>query len=424
MKQFNYPSIDETLYFEQLQNGLSVFILPKEKYKKFYVTLTTNFGSLNTKIKDKENYIDLPDGIAHFLEHKLFERQDMDISREFSMNQGNVNAYTQHNRTTYLFSATDNVLKNIGLLLKLVFTPEFSEEGINKEKDIITQEIKMYQDDPNAQIYNGILDNLFMNHPVKKEILGTIDSIKEINKEILQMTHETYYHPSNMVLFVTGNVNPEHTLNYVKKHMPKVKETTYQKVEVEIAKQMVHKKEANSDFEIKIPNYILGVKLEPCKDMNLLLKKEITLSVLMDLVLGKSTKNYQYLLEHNLINDSFGMDISVEESFGYFLIGSETNNPERLDKELRKILLTMDKSIITEELFIRTKKQTIGGFIQALNSLEYIANNFTKYHYQNTSLFELLDVSKSVTIEDIIQSMALFKNEVLYTKYTVYPKKR
>ena len=206
MNKYEFTRINEVLYHEELKNGLNVFLLPKKGFHKSYVTFSTKLGSIMTKIQDKENnIIDLPNGIAHFLEHKLFEQDGKDVSGSFARNQASVNAFTQNGRTTYLFSCTDKLKENIDLLINFVQNPYFTDKGIEKEKGIIGAEIKMYQDDPNTIAYMGLIRNMFTKHPVRNDILGTIDTISKIDKTILEKAHITYYNPNNMVLFVTGN---------------------------------------------------------------------------------------------------------------------------------------------------------------------------------------------------------------------------
>lgn len=424
MNKLEHKSVDETIYHQVLANGLTVYLLPKAGFSKSYVTFSTNLGSLQESIiKDGETLI-LPQGIAHFLEHKLFEQDGKDVSTSFSLNQASVNAYTQNNRTTYLFSCTDHLHKNIGQLLHFVQNPNFTEEGIKKEVQIITQEINMYKDDPNTALYQGVIENMYKDHPIRNEILGTVESISTITKDILEKTHSTFYHPSNMVLFVTGNFIPEETMSFIEANQVAfnpVKE--YEETSVPLSCQISHVKEKTIEQEVKVPNFVLGVKLAPCTDQTQLLKTELSFSVLMDLIFGRSTDNFKQLLSNNLINDSFGTDITLSDSYSFFLIGSESNNPIELEKELRRILSNMKDLEITDELFLKTKKQTIGGFIQALNSLEYIANNFVKYYYSGTSLFDILQISKSITKEDIYDTMAVFLDDIRYTTCTVIPKK-
>jgi len=427
MNKQEYPKIKETLYKEVLDNGLNIFLLPKKGFHKSFVTFSTNLGSIATKIEDNNgNLIDLPMGIAHFLEHKLFEQENKDVSTQFAINQGRVNAFTQNNRTTYLFSCTANLEENLKLLLNFVQYPLFTKEGVEKEKRIITQEIKMYNDDPNTVIYMNLLRNMFDNHPVKYDILGTEETIKEMNVNILRNTHQTFYNPKNMVLFVTGNFDSFKLIEFIKENQKNITfSEEFSKVnDIPIQDNIVAKKDTELNLEVCIPNYLLGIKQLPTNlASENIMKKELIMAILLDLVIGKSSPNYRHFIKNGLINDSFGIDITFEETYGFFLVGSETYLPKELDTTLREIFLNLNSFIIKETDFKRTKRQIIGGFIQALNSLEYIANQFTKYYYLGASLFNILDVADSITIDDIKDATKYFLNEEAYSTVTVFPKK-
>ncbi len=419
MNKITYKDIKETIHHHTLKNGLNVYLLQKENTHKIYTTISTNFGSINTTLTDNTL---LPEGIAHFLEHKLFEQNNEDISKQFALNQASVNAYTQNSRTTYLFNCTDNFYVNLELLLHFVFHPQFTPSGIENEKKIIEQEIKMYLDNPNTVLYNGIMNNLFITHPIKNEILGSIESISHIDKDILEKTHKEYYHPQNMLLFIAGNINVEETIKFLEEHcttdfgdlekLPKIKE---EELKINKATDQAYK-------DIILPNYLLGIKLPGTKKEDIM-KQELAIGVLLDLIIGKTTDIYQELLSEGLINDSFGLEISLHETYGYILLGSESSKVEELHKKLITILQNLDVSSIKEEDFLRNKKQTLGNYIHSLNSIEFIASAFTKYHYQNDSLFNILSVSRDLTLQDLLEVTTYFTNKDLYSKYTVYPKK-
>ena len=428
MNRHNYKRINEELFHEVLDNGLNVYLLPKTGFHKSYATLSTNLGSIDTQITNKSNEtIDLPYGIAHFLEHKLFEKDNEDVSTLFAKNQARVNAYTQNNRTTYLFSCTDNLLENISLLFDFVQNPAFTTKGVNKEKGIIAQEIKMYDDDPNTVAYMSLIRNLFKDHPIKHDILGTIQSINEIDVNILKKAHNTFYSPTNMVLFVTGNFDVEELITYIRKNQKEVyfNEDYFSLNNLTQQDDLAVVKEKTLSLEIGIPNFLMGVKQLPTNlTKENIIKKELIMAILIDLVIGKSSSNYKHLINNGLINDTFGIDITFEESYGFFLIGSETNFPVKLEKELKHILLNLYDYKITLSDFSRTKKQIIGGFIQALNNLEYIANQFTKYYYVGASLFDILDIADSITIDDILSSKEYLSKEDSYSSITVFPKEK
>ena len=424
MNKINYKALEETLYYDKLNNGLDVYLLPKAGYNKTYATITTPLGSNVTKYSTNGTVKEIPLGVAHFLEHKLFDIDGQDISEEFSLHDARVNAFTTNTRTTYLFSCTKNLNKNLDTLLNFVLNPTFTEEGIKKELGIITQEIKMYEDDPNTIIYMNLLKNMYKNHPVRNDILGTEESIKTITKEILTDVHSTFYNPKNMILFITGNIDVDETISFLKgKNLSKISPVDLKIINDYNEPNNIINPDGKTNKNILQPNCLLGIKQKP---MNLtdtsVIKQELTYSILFDLMIGKSTENYHNLITKGLINDSFGTDITFDQSYSYFLVGSNSDHPEELYKNLRGIIKDSLNSKVDEVSFKRIKKQIIGGFINALNSLEYIANQFTKYHYLNGSLFDILDIAKEITINDIEKAKETLSDDNLYSTYTVMPK--
>ena len=422
MKITNYSDINETLYYEELPNGFKIYFLPKQGFNKTYVTLSTPLGSNVTSYNVNGKEKSIPLGVAHFLEHKLFDNDGHDLSEDFALNDAQVNAYTMNTRTTYLFNCTDNLHKNIKILLNMVFHPKFSDDGITKELGIIEQEINMFGDDPSTAIYMGVLKNMFKTHPIRNDILGNVESINTINKELLDDVHSTFYNPSNMIMFITGNIDVQEILSVIKNNVPNIEKKIIALNEV-FEDTVVFKKEGSEQLDILIPNTLLAIKLKHTDySTENIIKKELTYSILLDILLGKSTKNYNHLLKNELVNDTFGLDITLESSYGFLLFGGNTNNPKDFYFELRKILQNSNEHIHNLKHFNRAKKQIVGGFITALNSLEYTANQFTKFHFQNASLFDILKIAKSITIQDITKALDVLYNEDNYTTFTTYPK--
>ena len=424
MKTTKFTDINEVLYHEQLQNGLTIYYLPKQGFNKTFVTISTPLGSNVTDFSVDGEDVTIPLGVAHFLEHKLFDKEGHDLSEKFALNDAQVNAYTMNTRTTYLFHCTNNLTQNIKTLLELVFNPIFTEEGIKKEIGIIEQEIKMYEDDPNTILYMGAIKNMFKNHPVRNDILGTVESISEINKKMLENVHSAFYNPSNMIMFVTGNFDLEEISNMIKTNVPNKPKKEVKLTSI-IENTEVEVKSKESNLEVMIPNTLLGIKLPETNYKNEgVIKKELTYSILLDMLLGKSSENFQELLHKELVNDTFGLDITLEESYGFLLFGGNTMNPKDFYIELQKIFEEANETDLDTIHFNRAKKQIVGGFITALNNLEYIANQFTKYHFQHASLFDLLPVAKSITLEDIKEALYILKDKSSFTTFTVYPRQK
>ncbi|QMS85831.1 EF-P 5-aminopentanol modification-associated protein YfmH [Candidatus Xianfuyuplasma coldseepsis] len=426
MTKYTYESIKETVYKDTLPSGLQVFIVPKKGYHKTYVTLSTPLGSTTTTYEKDGNIHSIPAGMAHFLEHKLFEQDGLDVSQQFALLGANVNAFTMNSKTTYLFHTTDHLIECITLLLQFVFHPHFTEEGVEKEKPIIIQEINMYEDDSNTVIYMNALKSMFHEHPVREEILGTPESINTIHKEILEDVHQAYYNPQEMVLFITGNVHVQNLFSELQKVDPIV-ETSATKPHVEDIKepQTVFQSSILQEMDVHMSNALFAIKLPtstfPKKP---LMQHELTFSILLDLLVGKSTHNYQQLIERGVINDSFGVDVSIEKDYGYLLFGSQTKDPNRFINEIKSLLSTTVETGVDVVQFKRTKRLIIGNFIQALNSLEYIANQFTKYHMLDGDLFEVLTIAEDITIEDVYHMLAIINDTSYHSESIIVPTKK
>src|SRR3954451_10353295 len=264
MEKIEFNQLQEELYHEKLDNGLDVYILPKKGFNKTYATFTTNYGSIDNHFKplNETEFLKVPDGIAHFLEHKLFEKEDGDVFQQFSKQGASANAFTSFTRTAYLFSCTSNFEENLETLVDFVQEPYFSEKTVEKEKGIIGQEITMYDDNPDWRLYFGTIQNMYKNHPVKIDIAGTIESISHITKDCLYECYNTFYHPSNMLLFIVGPVDPDAFMSQVKqnqakkeyKDMPEIK----RKFESE-PPQAAEKKQV-LEMNVQTSKCLLGIK--------------------------------------------------------------------------------------------------------------------------------------------------------------------
>lgn len=405
MKAIPYPHVKETIYTEQLPNGLTVFILPKEGFSKTYATFSTHYGSIDNHFRvEGASEIKVPDGIAHFLEHKMFEEPTGDIFSVFASNGASANAFTSFDRTAYLFSATEHVLENLTTLLNFVQNPYFTDENVDKEKGIIGQEIKMYQDNPDWRVYFGLIETMYHHHPIHIDIAGTVESIAKITKELLYDCYHTFYHPSNMSLFVVGGVDPEETMELIRSNQA-AKEYKPQGEIHRLFEQeptTVNNKEKVTVLPVSLPKCLFGCK-ESKQDASgkELLKRELVMKVLLDILLSPSSAIYQKLYEEQIISDSFGSEYNIAENYAFSIIGGDTPDPDKLVSRVREEIDKVKESGIAQTDFERSRKKKIGGFLRQLNSPESIANEFTKYRFKQIDLFDILPVYEQLTIEDV-----------------------
>ncbi|MGE8204015.1 EF-P 5-aminopentanol modification-associated protein YfmH [Heyndrickxia sp. NPDC080065] len=429
MKEIVFEQLDETLYYEKMSNGLDVYVLPKKGFSKTFATFTTKYGSIDNDFipLESKDYKHVPDGIAHFLEHKLFEKEDGDVFQQFSKQGASANAFTTFNRTAYLFSSTSNVEKNLETLIDMVQSPYFTEKTVEKEKGIIGQEITMYDDNPDWRLYFGVIENMYQHHPVKIDIAGTIESISPITDKLLYECYHTFYHPSNMLIFVVGAIDPEQTMTLIRdnqnkkdyKDMPEIKRR------FEEEPSQVAEKKRVLRMNVQTPKCLVGVKAcdvnQSGKEM---LKNELTINILLDILFGKSSKNYFELYNEGLIDETFSYDYTQEGGFGFSMVGGDTENPDELANRLQKIMLeAKNGQHFTEEALERTKKKKIGGFLRQLNSPDFIANQFTRYAFNEMNLFDVVPSLEEITFTDLKKSAERFFEEDRFTVCQVVPNK-
>ncbi|MFC6345804.1 EF-P 5-aminopentanol modification-associated protein YfmH [Vagococcus carniphilus] len=429
MKKIFYPSINETLYTGILDNGLEVTLLPKPDFHKTYGLFTTNYGSIDNEFipLGHDSFTKVPDGIAHFLEHKLFEKEDEDVFQKFGRQGASSNAFTSFTRTSYLFSSTDNMLENIQTLIDFVQDPYFTEESVNKEKGIIGQEIQMYQDDPNWRLYFGILNNLYPKHPLHIDIAGTEESISHITAEDLYLCYNTFYHPSNMNIFIVGKMDPEQLMQFIIDNQKQKEFVKAQPIErrfpVENAKDII--KEDQINLSVSRPKAIVGLKgLDDVPEDGFeRLKYQTTLQLLLQLLFGDTSESYLSMYNEGLIDDSFSFEFTLDRSFHFADFSTDTNEPERFANQMINLILkSKDSPELTERNLNLAKRKMMGKHLKSLDSLEYIANQFSGAKFGDTTLFDLAEIIDSIELDDLLAAQEAFVRPEGLSRFFIYPK--
>lgn len=429
MHKVEYPLLDETVYYEKMQNGLQVILIPKPGFAKTYGIITTDFGSIDNHFVplQSDSEIVVPDGVAHFLEHKLFEGEKHDAFDDFSKLGSSANAFTSFTRTSYLFSATSKVDENIETLLDFVQEPYFTEEGTEKEKGIIAQEIQMYEDNPDWRLFYGLLKNMYPKHPLSIDIAGTVDSIQAITPEILQTCYDTFYHPSNMNLVIIGNFPVEETMAVIRNNQDAKEFAKEEHILRFIPSETISDLTAHDEIEmdVKRPKLIMGVKglttqLEGNESDNYYLKG----SLLMDMLFGRGSDNFNTLYDNGVLDDSFNYSFTIDRSFNFMALEVDTNEPEQVIKEWKNILLNWkNDSSFTAENFNLLKRAFIGEQLQAFNSLEYISNQYGYLYAAGIEMFNRIERLETLTLEDIAAFAEHYINEQVISTFIVKPKK-
>ena len=424
MNTLTYPEIDETVITKKLANGLQVYLIPKREVTKSYAVFMTNYGSIHRSFIPigEEEEITVPDGIAHFLEHKLFEKEDRDVFADFLKTGASPNAYTSFTKTAYLFSTTNSVKENVETLLDFVQEPYFSDESVEKEKGIIEQEIKMYNDQADWQSFMETIRNMFTHHPVQIDIAGTVDSIQKITKEDLYTCYNTFYHPENMTLCVIGAFNEEEMLQAIEVNQQEKEFPVFTNVEKHFPDEpvAVKTKESTIHLPVSTPKVTVGIKevsYELSKEE--FLRRDVFQDILLDYFFSPSGQFYEQLYEAGLIDDSFEYSTNVEKGFSFSLISSNTLEPVQLKEQLLEHLLSISSASITEEELTIMKKKYIGQLLRSMNSLELIANQYVYYRFVELDFFDLNTYIESITLADIHQFMKEWITEERLTVCTV-----
>lgn len=406
IKIYNNEKIKEKLYFKQMETGLKVYYIPKEGYTKKHAIFATDYGSIDnvfTPIGEKEN-IEVPEGIAHFLEHKLFEEPEEDIFDKFSKFGADVNAYTNFNQTAYMFSTTENFYESLDLLIHFVQNPYFTDENVEKEKGIISQEINMYNDNPSWKVFFNCMGAMYFNHPIKIDIAGSVDSIQNINKELLYKAYNTFYNPTNMVLFVIGDLEFGEIIKVVDKSERKdYKEAENIHRVFPIEPETVQEELIEETMMTSSPLFYIGFK---DNDFNLnsegLIKKDFITNFILDMLFGSSSIFFNKLYEEGLIDNSFGAYYSGGKSYGHSLIVGESEKPKEVYKRINSLLKEPVSKILLDEDFHRLKRKAIGEFIMGLNSIGFIANNFIDLYFDGFLITDYLELLEAIEYQDII----------------------
>ncbi|MEK3921812.1 EF-P 5-aminopentanol modification-associated protein YfmH [Paenibacillus sp. FSL K6-2393] len=405
MESIRYEHLQETLYYEVMDNGLHVYILPKPGFQKTYATFATKYGSVDNHFQvEGQEEVKVPDGIAHFLEHKMFEEPTGDIFATFASHGASANAFTSFDQTVYLFSATEYVNENIQTLVNFVQNPYFTDQNVEKEKGIIGQEIDMYADNPDWRVYFGLIEAMYLKHPVHIDIAGTVESIRTITKEMLYECYNTFYHPSNMLLFVVGGVDPQEVIDMVRSNQEQKDYKPQGSIQrfFEPEPEQVGEARREAKLAVSLPKCLFGFKET---DIGLtgeqLLRRDMTTQLMMDLLFGSSTRLFQKLYDEDLISDSFGHEYNSSPQYAFSAIGGDTKDPDQLLARIREEVDAIVEKGFESTDFERARKKKIGGYLRMLNSPENIAHEFTRQQFRGGDFFNMLPLYESITLEDV-----------------------
>ena len=416
-----YPAVKEMVYRTRLSNGLTVALLPKKEFKEVYGSVTVQFGSVDTLVTEVDGYVkQYPAGIAHFLEHKLFEREDSsDLMSAFTSLGADSNAFTSFTKTSYLFSATDHFLENLELLDELVTLAHFTEDSILREQDIIQQEREMYQDDPDSCLFFSTLANLYPGTPLATDIVGSEESISQINLTNLQENFTRFYKSVNMSLFLVGNFDVERVQNYFGRK--ELKDLDVQELAREKFVLQAVKSTDSMRMEVSSPKLAIGVRGKREVAEADCYRHHILLKLLFAMMFGWTSDRFQKCYESGKLDASLSLEIEVTSRFHFVMLTMDTKEPVALSHQFRKAIRNFTKDLdITEEHLDIIKREMFGEFFSSMNSLEFIATQYDAFEHGET-IFDLPKILQEITLEDVLEAGHHLIDEGDIVDFTIFP---
>ena len=420
-KEKYYPAVKEMVYRTRLANGLTVALLPKKEFKEVYGSVTVQFGSVDTLVTEVDGDVkSYPAGVAHFLEHKLFEREDSsDLMSAFTSLGADSNAFTSFTKTSYLFSATAHFLENLDLLDELVTSAHFTEDSILREQDIIQQEREMYQDDPDSCLFFLTLANLYPGTPLATDIVGSEKSISQINLTNLQENFTRFYKPVNMSLFLVGNFDVEQVQDYFERK--ELKDSDVQEVAREKLLLQDVKPTDSMRMEVSSPKLAIGIRGKREVAEADCYRHHILLKLLFAMMFGWTSDRFQKLYESGKIDASLSLEIEVTSSFHFVMLTMDTKEPVALSHQFRKAIRNFTKDLdITEDHLDIIKREIFGEFFSSMNSLEFIATQYDAFEHGET-MFDLPKILQEITLEDVLEAGHHLIDDGDIVDFTIFP---
>ena len=418
-------TLGEQIYTTTLKNGLQVMLLPQPDFHQTYAMLTVKYGSLDNEFITHHR-VKLPIGVAHFLEHKIFEKADYDAFELFSKNGADANAFTTYDKTSFLFTATHDLHANVDILLDTVQTPYFTPQTVNKEKAIIAQEINMYVDDPDWQLFIQLMRNLYPHYPLSYDVAGTVASVQQITADDLWCAYRNFYLPNNMQLLMTGDFDIDQVIQWISDNQAK-RQLTSQPLP-----QLVQTDAVNPDIVhhtcqtamITRPKCIVGVKnLVPFVHNRQGMRLKVAMNLLLDMLLGDDSCNYLKLYQQRILDDTFGYEFSITAAASFVAVSGDTNNAAQFIEALQTLLQhAATNPALNEAHLQRVKKANIGAYLRSFNSLSSLANQIVDNQYQDASFFDIVNLLTDISLDEIVNLAQRFFVPQAFSTVTLLPK--
>lgn len=396
-----------------LESGLTIYAVPKPRFQQKYAVFAVHYGSIDSRFvpPGEGAPVEVPEGIAHFLEHKMFEKERGDVFADFAKIGASANAYTSYTMTAYLFSTVEHFQDALELLLRFVQEPYFTEASVRKEQGIIEQELRMYEDDPARALIIRLMGAMYRVHPVRHEIGGTVESIRRIAVPMLYQCHQTFYRPANAALAVAGDVDVQAVWETARALFarPQAGEGSIERIDPEEPQDVLHAR-VETRLAVSRPRLALGIK-DHVRGLSgrALVRRDLAISLALDAALGRSSDGFTELYEKGLIDDAFGARYVNDTRFAHTVMGGETPDPDRLEQALREILQRSADRGVDAETFERLRRREVGDFVAALDNPESVANVLVSLHFRGATPFDYLDGLQELTPGEVSE---LFREHV------------
>lgn len=411
MKKITSAKLCESYYEIDHKSGLKIFVMPKENYSSTYAVFGTKYGSIDTKFKrsDSESWTTVPEGIAHFLEHKLFESEELDAFTRYAKTGASANAYTSFDKTCYLFQCSDKFEDSLEILIDFVTHPYFTKETVEKEQGIIGQEITMYYDVAGWMSTFNLLRCLYKNHPVRIDIAGTVESISQITDKLLYDCYNTFYNLHNMALVVVGNVTPEQVLKVCDEQLSAAQPLEIERAFDDEPREIVSNY-TEYNLAMSMPVFSFGYK-EKCEKPEQDIRKQIEMAILLEILAGKTSRLYTELFDKGLINTSFSKEYFIGYGYEAIIFDGESNNPQDVADAIKAEVARLKNEGIEDEQFEAVRRLLYGSEIMEYNDIDSIANSMIGCYFNGCSVFDAMDIYPKITKQDIENRLANMMEE-------------
>ena len=401
MEKRQYPRLGEQIIWDKLPNGLTLAIVPRPGFNRKLAYFVTDYGSIHTEFTANGSAFRSPEGVAHYLEHKLFDMPGRDINEEFAALGAVTNAFTGYDMTAYYFSCTENFYESLSLLLEFVSTPYFTQESVEREQGIIGQEIDMNEDNPDTKIFELLMQAMYENHPVRQPILGTRETIARITPQVLEDCHRAFYRPGNMLLCVVGDVDALQVRQLAQKILPSADNMQVEPVRQWQEKMTCENSFVSAEMEVAMPMFYLGFKCEPLDRGEEAVRMEIVGDLAAEALFGEASGLYLRLYEQGLIDSSFGGGFETVEGMAMLCASGDSDDPQAVRDAILEEALRVIEEGIPEKDFLRMKRSAMGRRIRGLDSFDSVEFRICAYYFSGFDYFRFPEVYEKVEPVDI-----------------------